>query len=368
MEVSFDTPPLMDSNFGARLRAQRERQQISLPAIAEKMKIRLSLLEQLEGDQLASWPKGIFGRSWLRDYARAIGLEPEAVVREFRELHPDTPDDPFTVAAIANGNGADDPEAANRPPGARLRRLVTAAISAVPRRTQRDEPAGASAPEPPRTSESPAVRSPAPTPSPASAEAQVRAEAVADAATAAAADVPSLADAPAPAPDVQVSERRRGRDRRELSIEAAATLCSKLARALDWGDVTSLLADAAKLLDAVGIVVWMWDSRAAALVPSVAHGYSDAVLASLPAVRLDESNAIAAAFRSGESCTVDGAGGATGAVVVPSVGPNGCVGVLALEVRHGREQHEPVRAFAVILAAQLGTLLPSAPGADPSRS
>jgi transcriptional regulator with XRE-family HTH domain len=326
----------MDLHFGARLRAHRERQQISLPTIAAKMKVRLSLLEQLESDQLAYWPKGIFGRSYLRDYARAIGLEPEAVVREFRELYPDEPLDPFS----ANGHGAEEAEAAHPAPAARLRRLVTAAISAVPRRNQRDE----SIPQSPLE---PALPPPAPPPLE---------------------PVATVEAAPAPVPDFQSSERRRGGDRRGLSIHAAAELCSKLACALDVRDVTALLAEAARLLEAVGIVVWFWDSRSTALVPSVAHGYSAAVLASLPPVRVDESNAIAAAFRSGEPRTVDGSDDVTGAVVVPSMGPSGCVGVLAVEVRHGREQHEAVRAFAIILAAQLGTLRLSGQDPEPSNA
>jgi transcriptional regulator with XRE-family HTH domain len=330
----------MDPHFGARLRAHRERQQISLPTIATQMKIRLSLLEQLESDQLAYWPKGIFGRSYLRDYARAIGLEPEAVVREFRELCPDEPLDPFS----ANGHAAEEAELTNQAPAARLRRLVSAAISAVPRRP-REESTPQSPPEP-------AFSFPAPPRTPSrSADYPID-------------HAPIVPAAPAPSPDTQGGERRRGRDRRELSIHAAAELCSKLARALDLRDVTALLADAARLLEAVGIVVWFWDSRSAALIPTVAHGYSAAVLASLPPVRLDEANAIAAAFRSGEPSTVDGSGDVTGAVVAPSMGPNGCVGVLAVEVRNGREQDDAVRAFAIILAAQLGTLQPSTPDAE----
>jgi hypothetical protein len=155
--------------------------------------------------------------------------------------------------------------------------------------------------------------------------------------------------------------RRRGRDRRRLSMSAVAELCGRLARAADGGDVTALLADVSNLVDAVGASIWLWDSDACALRPSLAHGYSAEVLNSLPAVRADDPNAIAAAFRSGRPCLVDSDGGGTGAIVAPSVGPCGCVGVLALEVRRGHEHDESVRAFAMILAAQLGALLPSQP-------
>ena len=56
----------MSPTLGSRLRAQREQQQLSLLTIAAAMKVRVSLLEQLESDNFDAWPKGIFGRSYLR--------------------------------------------------------------------------------------------------------------------------------------------------------------------------------------------------------------------------------------------------------------------------------------------------------------
>ena len=41
----------MNSTFGARLRSQREQQQISLTTIAERTKIKLSLLEALHWNE-----------------------------------------------------------------------------------------------------------------------------------------------------------------------------------------------------------------------------------------------------------------------------------------------------------------------------
>jgi hypothetical protein len=76
-------------------------------------------------------------------------------------------------------------------------------------------------------------------------------------------------------------------------------------------------------------------------------------LAKLPHVPSDAHNAVAAAFRSGEICVVDGSGAATGAVAVPILTAAGCAGVFALELMHRREQHECVRAAATIIAAQL---------------
>jgi transcriptional regulator with XRE-family HTH domain len=79
----------MDSGLGTRLRTQRERKGVTLAAIADDTKISIALLEGLERDDVSRWPGGLFRRAYVRAYARAVGLEPEAIVREFGLLHPD---------------------------------------------------------------------------------------------------------------------------------------------------------------------------------------------------------------------------------------------------------------------------------------
>ena len=76
-------------SFVAGLKAQRERQQVTLDAIADATKIRRPLLEGLERNDVAQWPCGIFRRSYFRAYAVAIGLDPEPAVRDFLSLYPD---------------------------------------------------------------------------------------------------------------------------------------------------------------------------------------------------------------------------------------------------------------------------------------
>src|SRR3981081_2204893 len=92
----------MPESFGARLRQRREKQQIALTTIAEQTKIKLSLLEALERDDLWHWPEGIFRRAFVRAYAQAIGREPRVVVREFLEVLPD----PIEVVAKASAGSA----------------------------------------------------------------------------------------------------------------------------------------------------------------------------------------------------------------------------------------------------------------------
>lgn len=88
----------MAPTFGSRLRYERERRQIALKSIAESTKIGLSLLEGLERDDVARWPSGIFRKSFVRSYAEAIGLEPDAIVREFVERYPD----PLEIVSTAS--------------------------------------------------------------------------------------------------------------------------------------------------------------------------------------------------------------------------------------------------------------------------
>lgn len=301
----------MDESFGARLRSQRERQQVALATIADQTKIKLSLLEGLERDDISHWPEGIFRRAFVRGYAKAIGLDPATVVREFLERHPDPVDVIPTV--FTEPSPVDGVPVGRRPP-IRLRFLIASAIAALPGvllRVQRRGSAIAAVPVADRKS-------------------------------------PLACEPVSPEPD----------------LSAAAHLCTSLGRVLDPRDVGPLLEDAARILDAVGLIVWHWEPRTRTLRPSLAHGYSDAVVAQFPRVRRDTDNAIAAAFRSAETRIVNSGDRSTGAVVVPLMAPRGCVGVLALELRHGAEQRESVRGVATILAAQLANLVGSAPLAE----
>jgi hypothetical protein len=86
--------------FGPSLKAERDRRGIPLQAIADSTKIGISLLAALERNDVSRWPKGIFRRSFVREYVAALGLPPEPFVAEFVRLFPDDgpcpcPDDPY---------------------------------------------------------------------------------------------------------------------------------------------------------------------------------------------------------------------------------------------------------------------------------
>src|SRR5687768_18545205 len=115
----------MDGSFGSRLRSQREQQQIPLSVVAESLKNKVSLLEALERDDVSHWPTGIFRRSFVRGYAQAIGLDGDAVLREFLELYPEPVEEDNINAALVAARE-------NRRPPTRLGYLISSAIGALP--------------------------------------------------------------------------------------------------------------------------------------------------------------------------------------------------------------------------------------------
>lgn len=276
----------MHTSFGARLRAQRERQHIELAAIAEGTKIKASLLEALERDDVSRWPGGVFRRAYIRAYAQAIGLDAESVVREFLALYPEPAD--------AFADPTDSPLDGPRRPPTRISLLLGSAVSGLlgPRR-----------------------------------------------------------DTPAAPPAAQPVARAH-------ELPALAQLCTDAASAR-WDDLPKVLEDAARLLDAAAISLWVNDRGSAVLRPELTYGYSPEVLERLPDVPCDADNALAAAFRTQSRCIVPGSDVATGAVVMPLPTPDGCPGVLAVEFRNGGENRDGACAIIAVLAAQLSNRVPT---------
>ena len=81
-------------SFGARMRFERERRKISIAEIAESTKILGALLDGLENDDVSRWPTGFYRRAFMRAYASAIGLDPDATLKEFAEQFPEPEDKP----------------------------------------------------------------------------------------------------------------------------------------------------------------------------------------------------------------------------------------------------------------------------------
>jgi hypothetical protein len=139
-------------------------------------------------------------------------------------------------------------------------------------------------------------------------------------------------------------------------------LCTAIGQITDAQDIEPLLARAATILGASGIVVWM--AAGDELIAASAHGYDSRALHRLGHVHRSALNATAVAWQSGTLQTVSGEGSSRGAMVAPMVGTNRCVGVLAVEVPRGREADETAQAIARFLAAQLAATLAPWPAAS----
>jgi transcriptional regulator with XRE-family HTH domain len=309
----------METSFGTTLRKQREQRKVSLEDISAKTKIKAALLEGLEGDDLSRWPQGIFRRAYIRAYAQAIGLEPDVVLQQFLALYPEPPEELPLVA----------PESPKRPP-TRLRFLLNAAFGAA-RQAATDARDGYQSRIEHVTRVIPEYIEPLYEP-----ETIERTDDAIETA-----EEESGEEAALPLPFVQPA------------LADIAGLCTRVARASNLTQLEPRLADAVRMLNAVGAVLWSWERHKAGLRARVSCGYAEDVLARFPLVGRDADNAIGVAFRSGKIAVVDGADGETGAIAVPLLGPDGCVGVLALEVRHGDERNEALHAIASIVAAQL---------------
>jgi transcriptional regulator with XRE-family HTH domain len=76
-------------SFGPNLRRIRVQRGIGIDQIAETTNIAQDLLEGLERNDFAEWPTGIFARAYVRQYAYAIGVDPDATVDEFCRFFPE---------------------------------------------------------------------------------------------------------------------------------------------------------------------------------------------------------------------------------------------------------------------------------------
>jgi hypothetical protein len=75
------------SSIGAILQAARLGASRELDGIAEETKIPILILDALEHDDFEAVPAGVYRRSFLRQYARALGLNDEQLVADFRDRY-----------------------------------------------------------------------------------------------------------------------------------------------------------------------------------------------------------------------------------------------------------------------------------------
>ncbi|HEX2087277.1 MAG TPA: helix-turn-helix domain-containing protein [Solirubrobacteraceae bacterium] len=144
--------------IGATLRETRMRQRIDITDMEVRTKIRAKYLRALENEEWDLLPGPTYVKSFLRTYAEALGLDPKALVEEYKLRHErlDTGDLHPIRPATQRGNGR------RRAPGPGIPRwavvgivllLILGALSLIGQTSDEDEPDGAGQPPPGETVE-----------------------------------------------------------------------------------------------------------------------------------------------------------------------------------------------------------------------
>jgi cytoskeletal protein RodZ len=70
-------------DLGARIRAAREARGLTISDIAAVTRISTRALAAIEHEAFDALPAGIFRRGWIRAYADAVGLDGQALARDY---------------------------------------------------------------------------------------------------------------------------------------------------------------------------------------------------------------------------------------------------------------------------------------------
>jgi cytoskeleton protein RodZ len=140
------------SSVGEALRRERLRKDLSLEQISRETKISTRLLEAIEDDRFDLLPGGVFAKSFVRQYARFLGLDEEEMAAEMDRVvnvvgdlpsFTGTPHEPvFKVPRVAEWEGMGRPNSSVLPALALVVAvmLVCSAVYAWWQRSRRPAP------------------------------------------------------------------------------------------------------------------------------------------------------------------------------------------------------------------------------------
>jgi cytoskeleton protein RodZ len=108
MDAAAENAPMPEEqrSLGALLAGERERQGLSRADIAQRLHMSASQVEALEGGDYARLPRGTFLRGFVRNYARILGLDPNATLRA---LAGDAPGEKAPAIVVPSQNIRFDP-------------------------------------------------------------------------------------------------------------------------------------------------------------------------------------------------------------------------------------------------------------------
>ena len=152
-------------DLGSALQKAREHAGFSLPDMAARTRIPLNTLRAIEENNFSAVPSGIFVRSFIRTYAREVGVDPGEAIAEYRamtepthEPAPQTPEEPPIEDDLRSSSY--DPELLTSRPGWGYALIAAAVLIGVISMNRNDAAERADAPAP----AAPAAVPPAPVP------------------------------------------------------------------------------------------------------------------------------------------------------------------------------------------------------------
>jgi hypothetical protein len=148
------------------------------------------------------------------------------------------------------------------------------------------------------------------------------------------------------------------------NVGELASLCADIAVVVESNQLEPILNRTRELLNARGAIVWLCSPDRMELHSAAASGYDARVVARLGPIHRETGNLTANAFRDNAPRTSAAAGTTAAALAVPLPSPDGPAGVLSVELTAGTDVDDGKLATARVVAAQLGALLGSIPGAQ----
>ena len=118
------------SAIGETLRSGRLERKLELEDVSRELKISQRFLEAIEEERWNALPRGVFAKSFVRQYARFLGLDEEEIASEVQRAiepasdipafgghKPELPPSEIRVPRVeAWENVSDSPDLADRPP------------------------------------------------------------------------------------------------------------------------------------------------------------------------------------------------------------------------------------------------------------
>jgi len=144
---------------------------------------------------------------------------------------------------------------------------------------------------------------------------------------------------------------------RRLDLGRAAEVSADVARARSGAELGDLLGRAAEVLNAPGAILWI--GAGDELLPAASSGFDSQTLRAVGPLDRSTRNATVDAWNSESIRTVPRTSDGHGAIVAPLFGESRCIGVLAVEVRDGRESDPAIQATAAMFAAQFSSIMPT---------